>query len=320
MLLIFLLFSSVVFAAEAPKGSSTLGTETNTLKIQELLLTTDYEKMTEKEYIAAIKNLGTLIRATDIASDKGKKDFAVLFGVAMNFSTFLSQGGLKNFTKEKQNKDIDGMIANLKTIKKADLKGPIDQMFPIDEAKIKAEYQRTQAVKASYKKSMEPTKENLIAAVHDGRTDIVEALIKARVDVNIKDKNNLSPLMDAARNDNAMIVKLLIDAKADVNAKDADNNTALISVAGADRNNANRVEIAKLLLAAKAKVNEKNKNGLTALIAATNQENTDIVKMLIAAKADVTLADSDGYTALKTATSKGNTEIADLLKKAGAKE
>ncbi len=320
MLILIMLLSSVLYAVEAPKGNSSLGSETDSAKIQELFLTTNYEKMTESEYVAAIKNLGTLVRAADIASENGKKDFAIIFNVGMNLSAFLSQGGPKNYTKEKQKKEIDTMIANMKNVKKTDLKGAIDMFFQIDEAKMKQEYQRILTVRTNYKKSLEPTKENLIVAVQAGRAEIVEALIKAKVDVNIKDKNNKTPLMNASISGYAGIVKLLIDAKADVNVKDEYDNTPLIIVCGADHNNSGRVEIAKYLIAGMAKLNEKNKNGMTALIGAAFQGNVDIVKMLIAAKADLKMKDSEDYTALKMATAKGFPEVAELLKKAGAKE
>lgn len=318
-LLLFAVLASPFFAAAAPAAKNTLATENDPAKIQELLLTTNYENMTENEYISIKKHLGDIVRAADISTDKGKKEIVICLFAVMNIDTFVTQGKLQNITKEKIQKDVDASLNNIKSAKKEDLAGAINMLFPTDNAKLKQGFQTDLTARANYRKSILPTPENLIAAVQSGNASTVKELIKAKVNVNIKDKNSIAPLITAATFGYTEIVKLLIDAKADVNVKDNDNNTALIIAAGADNNNQGRNDIVKLLLDAKAKVNEKNNYGSSALIGAAYQGNVDVLKMLITAKADLTIKDSSDNTALKTALDNSRTEAAEVLKKAGAK-
>ena len=64
------------------------------------------------------------------------------------------------------------------------------------------------------------------AAWYDHK-EIAELLIAEGADVNAKDDNGRTPLMDAARKGNKEIVELLIAEGADVNAWTADGGTPL---------------------------------------------------------------------------------------------
>ena len=67
----------------------------------------------------------------------------------------------------------------------------------------------------------------LMCAAAQGRTDIVQALIKAGADADAKDNDGLTALMYAAMEGHADAVKLLLEAGADVNAKAAEGHTVL---------------------------------------------------------------------------------------------
>ena len=63
-------------------------------------------------------------------------------------------------------------------------------------------------------------------------TDIIDALIMAGADVNLKSKEGKqTPLHYAAQKSTYSVMKALIDAGADINAKDAEGNTPLMYLA-----------------------------------------------------------------------------------------
>ena len=119
----------------------------------------------------------------------------------------------------------------------------------------------------------------LIAESEEGDTDAVKALIANGADVNTKDKDGVTALMEAVFKGHLSIVKILVDAGADVNAK--------------------------------------SRRDMTALIIASIRGFTGVVKILVDAGADMNAMDENGMTALMHA--KGKPEIEEILKKAGAK-
>ena len=111
--------------------------------------------------------------------------------------------------------------------------------------------------------------------------DVLNALLKAKGDIEAKNQDGQTPLMIAAANDRFSFVKMLIDAGAKVNAKDTDAWTPL-------------------------------------MYAAINDSNAS-ADLLIKAKADLENADTKGYTALMIALDRGRGSIAEKLLEAGAK-
>lgn len=114
-------------------------------------------------------------------------------------------------------------------------------------------------------------------------------------------------------------VRAAIDAGANVNARDDDRETALMEAAEKNSN----PEVITVLLKAGADVNARDDDGETALIrAADESSNPEVVTVLLKAGANVNDRDEDGETALRKARERGaaGAAIADLLVRAGAKE
>jgi ankyrin repeat protein len=70
-----------------------------------------------------------------------------------------------------------------------------------------------------------------ISAVKHQQLDIINTLIAAGIDANLKDEAGNTPLIWAARYNHLKIIYTLISAGADVNLRDNSENTALIRAA-----------------------------------------------------------------------------------------
>ena len=198
----------------------------------------------------------------------------------------------------------------------------------------------------------------LMAAASGGHSDLVSALIKRGVTVDLKHYSGQTALMFAAHSGDKSTIETLLRAGADANAKvvsfHAGEFTPLIITINSDR--PQRFEIAKLLLAAKAEVNpkgqffisplmsaledlemvqflvaqgadvnQKNFRGATPLMGAAIGRNVAVVKYLIEKGADVNARDQEGHTALTYAENTRTTfdeeeraEIVQVLKRAAA--
>jgi hypothetical protein len=122
----------------------------------------------------------------------------------------------------------------------------------------------------------------------------VKYLIDNKADINIQDKNGLTPLIIASRNGNKDAVKQLILMKAELNKVDTEGKTALIHVVEASsmKETTNQLYSSKLyskpdfegvlkqLIKAGADTKVKDKKGLTASDYADNQQNKDIKKLI----------------------------------------
>ena len=108
-------------------------------------------------------------------------------------------------------------------------------------------------------------------------------------------------------------MKYLIYLGANVNKRNKDGDTVLMEAV--KRGNA---EIVKFLIENGANVNQKNKEGETALMVASEKGKADIVKLLIENKADVHQKNNDNWNALLVACAEGHFEIVDMLVQNGA--
>ena len=121
----------------------------------------------------------------------------------------------------------------------------------------------------------------LIESIALDRIEIAEKLILAGASTKVGDGLNTIPLMIASWYCRRTIVSLLLDHGADVNVIDKDGYSALMHSA----QNCEEREIPGLLLRYGAKVNVVAQNGHMALYIASFYENENIVHMLVAAGA-----------------------------------
>jgi uncharacterized protein len=145
-----------------------------------------------------------------------------------------------------------------------------------------------------------------------GHKGIVELLIAAGADVNVKNQRGRTPLYDAAIWDRKDIAKLLFDAGADVNAKDDNGETPLDYAI-----QRNPPETADLLRKHGGKKSEWFKAEESIHIAA-KIGHLEAVRQHLAAGADVNAIDHEGNTPLHHAVYKDQTEIIRLLIDKGA--
>ena len=139
-------------------------------------------------------------------------------------------------------------------------------------------------------------------------------LVASGAQVNAASEESKTPLMIAARLEgNTDAVSLLLEKGAEVNAKDIQGGSALMQAA-----NAGDLETLKVLIARGANVNAKATNGGTALMAAARNKCVSCLELLLARGADVTAATKRGITALAFAAPYGNTEIVKMLLEKGA--
>jgi len=175
--------------------------------------------------------------------------------------------------------------------------------------------------------------------------EIVEILIQACANLNLKTKEGKSPFLLAVLNghvelgnvlkragakedpyflgkaaDNELLlasslgdlqrVKYVFFFKPNANATDGIGQTALMHAA----RSGNR-EILSLLLKAGANVDTKDKSGKTALMLAARRGHKQALSVLLDFDADVDIEDNDHFTAITWAERFGQAEIADYLRR-----
>jgi uncharacterized protein len=155
------------------------------------------------------------------------------------------------------------------------------------------------------------------ASLHDaartGNVDQIKQLIVQGRDVNGRDDNRETPLIEAALSDQVTAAATLIEAGADVKARNDRGFTALHAAAysGSTR-------IAALLLDHGATVDARSMHNITSLHVAAEQNQTAVAELLIARGADVEAVQGDGYTPLSRATFYKSAQVMALLKRHGA--
>ncbi len=150
----------------------------------------------------------------------------------------------------------------------------------------------------------------LVEGIVDKDIKAVRKAIAEGADVNLKEREGMTPLMFAVRLDSPKIAKLLLDNKADVNAKNQIGNTALMLAA----ENGN-TEMAELLIKYGAAVDERNMFKATPLM--WSRGGKKLAELLIKNGADVNAKDWIHETVLMW-NARRNKDVVALLIKEGA--
>jgi len=192
---------------------------------------------------------------------------------------------------------------------------------------------------------------SLMIAAAGGHLPVVQQLLEAGSDVNVKDDDDKSALAAAVKANHGEIAMLLIENGSDpnevyVDEEGADHNLLMDSIIveneefaklliskGADVTHIDDSGVSTLLQAAhrgmtdvvrllletnNVAIDASNEDGINALVAAASEGHAEIVEMLISSKAAVDVADKDQTTALMAGAVRGHGSIVKSLLTAGA--
>jgi ankyrin repeat protein len=160
-----------------------------------------------------------------------------------------------------------------------------------------------------------------MAAAGDLMLDAINAGDKAGVvrvlangtPVDSRARDQATPLMAAALDEQLAIAELLLSKGADVMARNSGGFTALHAAAYSGS-----VPIAKLLLAKGAVLDDAgNKAGVTPMMVAGEQNHVAVAELLISQGADINHAEVHGYLPISRALWKGNKDVVSLYKQHG---
>src|SRR5208283_3452093 len=140
----------------------------------------------------------------------------------------------------------------------------------------------------------------LINAAKKGDLKQVQELLDHGAEVDAKNENGITSLMEAYGNGHMEIMKLLLEWEADVDARDTRTGTTILMAAST----LGQIEIVKLLLEWEADANIKGNIGETALAQSSYAGWPEVTKLLLEAKADVNARTNNGATPLMLASLK----------------
>lgn len=153
-------------------------------------------------------------------------------------------------------------------------------------------------------------------AARMGETGILEKILEAGADVNLRDHRDRTALMYSVMYDMRQVTKILLKYGGDVHLRTERGETLLtIAVNAGDHNQ----ELTQILLDAGANPNEPNEDDYTPLCLATYSNFTNIVKLLMDYNVDIHHANRSGYQAVHIAAWNGFMGILTALLNAGAK-
>jgi ankyrin repeat protein len=153
----------------------------------------------------------------------------------------------------------------------------------------------------------------IFKAINDHNLIELEKLLKLK-NVNVKDKDGYTPLMQASIKGNLEAAKILVEKGADIFAKDKLGQDALIWACIMAN-----LELVKFLVEKGAAINSKGQYDFTPLMSAIiEQQDLEIVKFLVEKGADVNARSSSNETALQIAGLVGELEIVKVLVEKGA--
>lgn len=132
---------------------------------------------------------------------------------------------------------------------------------------------------------------------------LLKQLIASGEDIEARDRDKRTPLINAAADNKIEMVKLLLQSGADINAQDYIGYTALHFAA-----QNNYLELAKLLIENNAEIDRQDINGNTPLSSAVfySEGEGDMINLLLEHGADRNQDNNHGISPLKLARTIGN--------------
>jgi ankyrin repeat protein len=125
------------------------------------------------------------------------------------------------------------------------------------------------------------------------RVDTVSLLLEKGANVNAKDQNGWTALMQATFSRRVKVAELLMSKGADVHAKDEGGETVLMKGASTPDPS---LELMQTLLDKGIDINAKNKQGRTALFIAIERSKVEVVQWLLTKGANLNTKDNYGDT------------------------
>jgi ankyrin repeat protein len=222
-------------------------------------------------------------------------------------------GGTRNNLISKLEEDDRQMELSMRGVKKSPSYSrkqvsPGKTLFPV---KLKRGRPKLDLIEKTKRRKIN----RLFHAVFLGDIKIVEKILDEGIDVNITNKDGITPLITAVKNGYTNIVKLLIEKGANVNVKD--NNGDPIILLATSSNNIG-VDILRLLIENGANVNVTSNDEYfrTPLTSALSGHRKEMAELLINNGADIELASMNDSRPLQYAVL-FDIDIVDLLIKKG---
>jgi ankyrin repeat protein/L-ascorbate metabolism protein UlaG (beta-lactamase superfamily) len=144
-------------------------------------------------------------------------------------------------------------------------------------------------------------------AVYYGNETVVDYVLKNGVDLNIKDKRNLSPVWFSVSGGRPAMLKKLIALGADLKVQNPAGDNLLFRAV-----NGGNIEVISILLGNGFTVDMKTSWGGTPAIYAARMGNIEVIKFLASHGADLKAANG-GFTLLHDAIFSGRTEAVEYL-------
>ncbi|XP_015608564.1 histone-lysine N-methyltransferase EHMT2 isoform X2 [Cephus cinctus] len=153
---------------------------------------------------------------------------------------------------------------------------------------------------------------SLHIAADKGHLACVHVLVQAGAQVDVMDRNQLTPLMLAASKGKTEVVRYLVRIGADVTLKGEDGMTALHMAA-----KSGHLDVCQIILSEckvpRTLVDSVDDGGWTSLIWACEFCHTDVARFLLEKKCDPLIRDAEQNIALHWSAYSGSSEITELL-------
>lgn len=170
-----------------------------------------------------------------------------------------------------------------------------------------------EGIDPTYRPESQNRRSALHAAAQRGLVEVCYILVQAGAQVDAKDKEMRTPLLEAIINNHLEVARYLVQSGACVYHVEDDGYTGLHHAA-----KLGNLEIVNMLLeTGQVDVNAQDNGGWTPIIWAAEHKHVDVIRALLNRGADVTINDKELNVCLHWAAYAGNVEIAELVLKSG---